>query len=135
LREEHWLKFSTQLVIIVPPLQSLQTDFSHSIHCCGNSSLQQRDLTSLWLTLHNVLSPKRTFPLRKQSKAIELVMSEHGVRVRGMKVGSFPTKNPISLRQMGHISQARWITSTLIHENCRPSSGFKINYLRTQYFS
>jgi hypothetical protein len=41
--------------------------------------------------------------------------------------GSLKTKNPVSLKQMGHISQASRITSVFSHDNS-PSNGFKIDY-------
>jgi hypothetical protein len=45
----------------------------------------------------------------------------------GRQKGSFPRKNPISHRQMSHISQARWTAPTLSHDNILSASGFKFN--------
>jgi hypothetical protein len=45
-----------------------------------------------------------------------------------LKSDSLYRKNPISLKQMGHISQASWITSILSLDNFPSSNGFKIDY-------
>jgi len=47
---------------------------------------------------------------------------------RASEEGSLETKNPVSLKQMGHISQASRITSVFSHDNSRSSNRFKIDY-------
>jgi len=47
---------------------------------------------------------------------------------RASEEGSLKTKNPASLKQMGHISQASRITSVFSRDNSPSSSGFKIDY-------
>ena len=47
---------------------------------------------------------------------------------RASEEGSLKTKNPVSLKQMGHISQTSRITSVFSHDNSPSSNGFKIDY-------
>jgi len=48
---------------------------------------------------------------------------------RGSEEGSLKTKNPVSLKQMGHISQANRIISVFNHDNSPSYNGFTIDYV------